>query len=71
MMQLTPTPNSLELNPMANQHSITPPPGLVDQWIEQSEGDHPIPVAIKAAQWGYGQALLDTISHALEQLQSK
>jgi hypothetical protein len=56
---------------MANQHSITPPPGLVDQWIEQSEGDHPIPVAIKAAQWGYGQALLDTISHALEQLQSK
>ena len=42
---------------MTNQHPITPPPGLVDQWIEQSGGYHPIPVAINAAQWGADQEL--------------
>ena len=54
-MQLMPMPNLLELDSMTNQHPLTPPPGLVDQWIEQSEGDHPIPVATKAAQWGADQ----------------
>jgi len=42
---------------VTNQHPITPPPGLVDQWIEQSGGYHPIPVAINAAQWGADQEL--------------
>jgi hypothetical protein len=36
---------------------ITPPPELVDQWIEQFKGDHPIYVAIQAAQWGADQEL--------------
>jgi len=43
---------------MTNQkHPITPPPELVEQWIEQFKGDHPIYVAIQAAQWGADQEL--------------
>jgi hypothetical protein len=39
------------------KYPITPPPELVDQWIEQFKGDHPIYVAIQAAQWGADQEL--------------
>jgi hypothetical protein len=56
------------------QHSITPPPKLVEKWYEaipNSSTDWTQQLAIKAARWGYHQALLDTISHSLEQLQSK
>ena len=42
----------MEKNPMANQHPITPPHELIEEWIEQFKGDHPIYVAIQAAQWG-------------------
>lgn len=54
---------------MTQTHPITPPPGLVDQWIEQSEGDHPIPVAIKAAQWGADQEL-EACVEAIKQIWS-
>ena len=39
---------------MSNQHSITPPPELVQQWMYESNGsDRIIPqVAAFAAQWG-------------------
>ncbi len=36
---------------------ITPPPELIDEWIEQFKGDHPIYVAIQAAQWGADREL--------------
>ena len=38
-------------------HPITPPPELIEEWIEQFRGDHPIYVAIQAAQWGADQEL--------------
>jgi hypothetical protein len=55
-------------------HPITPPPKLVEKWYDAIPGsstDWAQQLATKAAQWGYHQALLDTVSHALEQLQSK
>ena len=42
---------------MTNQHPITPPHELIEEWIEQFKGDHPIYVAIQAAQWGANQEL--------------
>jgi hypothetical protein len=39
------------------QHPITPPYELIEEWIEQFKGDHPIYVAIQAAQWGADQEL--------------
>jgi len=42
---------------MTEQHPVTPPPGLIDEWIEKFKGDHPIYVAIQAAQWGADQEL--------------
>ena len=43
---------------MSNHFPIhSPPPGLIDEWIEKSKGDHPICVAIQAAQWGADQEL--------------
>ena len=39
------------------QHPITPPYELIEEWIEQFKGDHPIYVAMEAAQWGADQEL--------------
>ena len=36
---------------------IVLPPELVEQWIEQFKEDHPIYVAMQAAQWGADQEL--------------
>jgi hypothetical protein len=36
---------------------FTPPHELIEEWIEQFKGDHPIYVAIQAAQWGADQEL--------------
>jgi hypothetical protein len=38
-------------------HPITPPPEMVEEWIERFKGDHPIYVAMQAAQWGADQEL--------------
>jgi hypothetical protein len=38
-------------------HPITPPPELIEEWIEQFKGDHPIYIATQAAQWGADQEL--------------
>jgi antirestriction protein len=38
-------------------HPITPPPELIEEWIEQFKGDHPIYVAIEVAKWGADQEL--------------
>jgi hypothetical protein len=38
-------------------HPVTPPFELIEEWIEQFEGDHPIYVAIQAAKWGADQEL--------------
>ncbi|MFZ9740803.1 MAG: hypothetical protein ACO3CQ_02805 [Candidatus Nanopelagicaceae bacterium] len=40
-----------------NQHPITPPPELIEDWIEQFKGEHPIYIATHAAQWGADQEL--------------
>ncbi len=37
---------------MTNQHPITPPYELIEEWIEQFDGDHPFYIATQAAQWG-------------------
>ena len=42
---------------MTNQHPITPPAELIEEWIEQFKGDHPIYIATQAAQWGADQEL--------------
>ncbi len=42
---------------MTNQHPITPPYELIEEWIEQFKGDHPIYIATQAAQWGADQEL--------------
>ena len=48
---------------MTNQHPITPPLTLIDQWWDEAKQnakyDEPIGplVAIQAAQWGYQQAV--------------
>jgi predicted HD phosphohydrolase len=42
---------------MTNQHPITPPYELIEEWIKQFKGDHPIYIATQAAQWGADQEL--------------
>ena len=45
---------------MTQQHPITPPPELVQQWYDQAKQDPCGPinwVAVKAAQWGADQEL--------------
>ena len=37
---------------MANQHPITPPPELVQQWINEENGLTAGHIATQAAQWG-------------------
>ena len=41
------------------QHPITPPPELVEQWIDQDEGGPDVihRIATRAAQWGANQEL--------------
>jgi hypothetical protein len=39
------------------QQPITPPHELIEEWIEQFKGDHPVYIAIQAAQWGADQEL--------------
>jgi hypothetical protein len=39
------------------QHPITPPPGLVEQWHSNSPLDRGLTLATKAAQWGADQEL--------------
>jgi ferritin len=50
----------MEKNPMTDQHPITPPPELVQQWIQQSTTTECTvsQVAVRAAQWGANQELL-------------
>jgi hypothetical protein len=40
------------------QHPITPPPDLVEQWHSNSPLDRGLTVATQAAQWGADQELL-------------
>ena len=45
---------------MADQHPITPPPELVQQWYDEARWDPCGPInliAVKAAQWGADQEL--------------
>ena len=42
---------------MTNQHPITPPPELVQQWINEEDGLTAGHIATKAAQWGSDQEL--------------
>jgi hypothetical protein len=46
---------------MANQHPITPPPELIEQWQDESPetqiADHVQYLATRAAQWGADQEL--------------
>ena len=43
---------------MLNQHPITPPPELVEQWLNSEEGQmYEDWVAIEAARWGADQEL--------------
>jgi hypothetical protein len=48
---------------MTNQHPITPPPEMVQQWISKFYGTHLVPgeagtdLATRAAQWGADQEL--------------
>jgi hypothetical protein len=44
---------------MPDQHPITPPPELVEQWIEADhwEGTYEMDIATKAARWGADQEL--------------
>ena len=42
---------------MTNQHPITPPPELVQQWINEEDGLTAGHIATKAAQWGANQEL--------------
>ena len=48
---------------MTNQHPITPPPELVQQWVNQFVGNQQctpeqVRIATRAAQWGADQELL-------------
>jgi hypothetical protein len=42
---------------MNNQHPITPPPELVQQWINEEDGLTAGHIATQAAQWGADQEL--------------
>ena len=43
---------------MSNQHPITPPPELINEWYDQAPYDSPLRyVAARAAQWGADQEL--------------
>lgn len=42
---------------MTNQHPITPPPELVQQWINEEDGLTAGHIATRAAQWGANQEL--------------
>jgi hypothetical protein len=56
MTNSQPTPNSSQIG----SSSITPPPELVQEWYDQAKQDPCGPinwVAVKAAQWGYQQAV--------------
>ena len=42
---------------MSNQHPITPPPDLVEEWFNNSPIDRGLTIATQAAQWGADQEL--------------
>ena len=42
---------------MTNQHPITPPPELVNQWCDEEDGLTAGHIAFKAARWGADQEL--------------
>ena len=42
---------------MTNQHPITPPPELVEEWFNNSPIDRGLTLAAQAAQWGADQQL--------------
>jgi hypothetical protein len=42
---------------MTNQHPITPPPELVQQWINEEDGLTAEHIATQAARWGADQEL--------------
>ena len=42
---------------MNNQHPITPPPELVEEWFNNSPIDRGLTLATQAAQWGADQEL--------------
>jgi hypothetical protein len=42
---------------MTQQHPITPPPELVQQWINEEDGLSAEHIATRAAQWGADQEL--------------
>ena len=42
---------------MTQEHSITPPPGLVQQWINEEQGVFAEHIATQAARWGADQEL--------------
>ena len=43
---------------MSNQHPITPPPELVEEWFNNSPIDRGLTLATQAAQWGADQELV-------------
>jgi len=42
---------------MTKQHPITPPPELVQQWLNEPDGIFANPLATQAARWGADQEL--------------
>jgi hypothetical protein len=50
---------------MTQQHPITPPPELVEEWHSNSPLDRGLTVATRAAQWGADQEL-EACRHWLE-----
>ena len=45
---------------MTDQHPITPPPELVQQWYREADSQlrpYYVYIALRAAQWGYQQAV--------------
>ena len=54
---------------MTNQHPITPPPELVQQWINEEDGLTAGHIAAQAARWGADQQLkldAEQIAHAYQ-----
>jgi len=51
---------------MTQQHPITPPPELVQQWINEEDGLSAEHIATQAARWGADQELEACINYFLE-----
>jgi hypothetical protein len=52
---------------MTEQHPITPPPELVQQWVDQLLPQGSMKAFNVAAQWGYQQAVKELESYLEQQ----